>query len=224
VTDYLYRYYDPVTGRWPSRDPIEEEGGINLYGFAGNDGVNKLDYLGMISINHRARVPEFSELGEECHVPSSELVDLSIRGSFDRGTVTYNPRTSLPVTFWIQSQRIEGLHIGPQWAWESCLRDPSAQPYPDPNGEGDFPWGHNVSPLKFSAVRTQVVELHFHFLSCECKIDPATFSSTGKRIWVKHRYKSTATVNAESSYFFGRFNWWITYSNPSFKRIHTPEF
>jgi hypothetical protein len=31
VTDYTYRYYDPVTGRWPSRDPIEEEGGINMY-------------------------------------------------------------------------------------------------------------------------------------------------------------------------------------------------
>ena len=26
-----YRYYDPMTGRWPSRDPIEEDGGVNLY-------------------------------------------------------------------------------------------------------------------------------------------------------------------------------------------------
>jgi RHS repeat-associated protein len=43
---YGYRYYDPVTGRWPSRDPIEEEGGINLYGFVGNDGVNWVDILG----------------------------------------------------------------------------------------------------------------------------------------------------------------------------------
>lgn len=43
---YGFRYYDPVTGRWPSRDPIEEEGGVNLYGFVGNDGVNRLDYLG----------------------------------------------------------------------------------------------------------------------------------------------------------------------------------
>jgi hypothetical protein len=25
VPDYGYRYYDPATGRWPSRDPIEEE-------------------------------------------------------------------------------------------------------------------------------------------------------------------------------------------------------
>jgi RHS repeat-associated protein len=44
---YGYRYYDPVTGRWPSRDPIGEEGGINLYAFVGNDGVNKIDVLGM---------------------------------------------------------------------------------------------------------------------------------------------------------------------------------
>jgi uncharacterized protein RhaS with RHS repeats len=43
---YTYRYYDPVTGHWPSRDPIEEDGGVNLYGFVGNDGVNWVDYLG----------------------------------------------------------------------------------------------------------------------------------------------------------------------------------
>src|SRR5690606_11439989 len=30
---YGFRYYDPETGRWPNRDPIEEEGGYNLYGF-----------------------------------------------------------------------------------------------------------------------------------------------------------------------------------------------
>ncbi len=44
---YGYRFYDPVTGRWPSRDPIEEEGGINLYGFVGNHGINNYDILGM---------------------------------------------------------------------------------------------------------------------------------------------------------------------------------
>jgi RHS repeat-associated protein len=46
VADYGYRYYDPLTGRWPSRDPIEEEGGMNLYGFVGNDGVSRWDLLG----------------------------------------------------------------------------------------------------------------------------------------------------------------------------------
>jgi RHS repeat-associated protein len=47
VTVYGYRYFDPVTGRWPSRDPIGEEGGINLYGFVGNNGGNWWDYLGL---------------------------------------------------------------------------------------------------------------------------------------------------------------------------------
>ena len=45
---YGYRYYDPVTGRWPSRDPIEEVGGLNLYGFVGNDGVDRWDLLGRL--------------------------------------------------------------------------------------------------------------------------------------------------------------------------------
>jgi RHS repeat-associated protein len=33
---YGYRYYDPSAGRWVNRDPIEEEGGSNLYGFVQN--------------------------------------------------------------------------------------------------------------------------------------------------------------------------------------------
>ena len=43
---YGYSYYDPVTGRWPSRDPIEEEGGTNIYCFVKNDGLNDWDKLG----------------------------------------------------------------------------------------------------------------------------------------------------------------------------------
>jgi len=45
---YCYRYYDPVTGRWPSRDPIGERGGINLYGMILNDMLNNVDSLGLI--------------------------------------------------------------------------------------------------------------------------------------------------------------------------------
>jgi uncharacterized protein RhaS with RHS repeats len=47
VADYGYRYYDPLTGRWPSRDPIEEEGGVNLYGFVGNSPNQWIDMLGL---------------------------------------------------------------------------------------------------------------------------------------------------------------------------------
>lgn len=43
-------YYDPVHGRWLSRDPIEEEGGRNLYEFGQNDPINKVDPNGKIAI------------------------------------------------------------------------------------------------------------------------------------------------------------------------------
>ena len=44
---YGYRYYDPVTGRWPSRDPIGEMGGVNFYTFIVNNPVRYFDYLGL---------------------------------------------------------------------------------------------------------------------------------------------------------------------------------
>ena len=44
---YGYRYYDPKTGRWLSRDPIGERGGLNVYGFVGNGVVGKWDARGL---------------------------------------------------------------------------------------------------------------------------------------------------------------------------------
>jgi len=44
---YGYRYYNASTGRWPNRDPIQERGGINLFGFNGNDGINRNDATGL---------------------------------------------------------------------------------------------------------------------------------------------------------------------------------
>lgn len=45
---YGYRHYDPVTGRWPSRDPIGERGGVNLYGFTGNNSISRIELLGLL--------------------------------------------------------------------------------------------------------------------------------------------------------------------------------
>jgi len=43
---YGYRFYSPVLMRWLNRDPIEEQGGLNLYGFCGNSSVYKIDLNG----------------------------------------------------------------------------------------------------------------------------------------------------------------------------------
>ena len=44
---YGYRYYNVSTGRWPTRDPAGENGGLNMYGFLGANPVTRLDYLGL---------------------------------------------------------------------------------------------------------------------------------------------------------------------------------
>jgi RHS repeat-associated core domain len=58
---YGHRYYVPILGRFLNRDPIEEEGGINLYGFCGNDGVNYYDYLGLDSQSDNKSFAEEAE-------------------------------------------------------------------------------------------------------------------------------------------------------------------
>jgi len=52
VVYYGHRYYSPSLGRFINRDPIEEQGGINLYSFVGNDPVNRWDLLGMVANTH----------------------------------------------------------------------------------------------------------------------------------------------------------------------------
>jgi RHS repeat-associated protein len=43
---YGYRFYHPILMRWLNRDPIEENGGMNLYGFCGNTNIG-YDRLGL---------------------------------------------------------------------------------------------------------------------------------------------------------------------------------
>jgi RHS repeat-associated protein len=40
---YGYRYYNPSTGRWANRDPLEENGGRNLYTFVFNQPLTYID-------------------------------------------------------------------------------------------------------------------------------------------------------------------------------------
>jgi RHS repeat-associated protein len=43
LMNYGYRYYSPLLGRWISRDPTEEDSGVNLYAFILNGVPNSFD-------------------------------------------------------------------------------------------------------------------------------------------------------------------------------------
>jgi RHS repeat-associated protein len=76
LTYFGYRFYDPTTMRWLNRDPIGERGGLNLYGFVGNDPIRKIDPLGLSSIMGSGKV----------------CVDKSCKG-VDLSALTYIPET-----------------------------------------------------------------------------------------------------------------------------------
>ncbi len=56
---YNYRHYEPVMGRWMSRDPIEEVGGLNVYVFCDND-ISAFDFIGFNGIS--------DDLGAFCQI------------------------------------------------------------------------------------------------------------------------------------------------------------
>jgi RHS repeat-associated protein len=82
---YNYRHYNPLDGRWTSRDPIEEEGGINLMCFCHNAmtsiadslGCGLLDYLPFIS-TVRNIIDSF--IG---HIPGESPTDYSVASPKD---------------------------------------------------------------------------------------------------------------------------------------------
>ncbi len=49
---YGYRYYLPGIGRWPSRDPIWERGGRNVYAMCSNRSISLVDRLGLDAPGH----------------------------------------------------------------------------------------------------------------------------------------------------------------------------
>lgn len=46
---YTYRDYESVSGRWIARDPLMEIGGMNLYAFASNSPLSRIDIIGLQS-------------------------------------------------------------------------------------------------------------------------------------------------------------------------------
>jgi len=96
VTHYGYRYYDPVTGRWPSRDPLHEVGSQSTfrlantrrfpsdwdlglsYVFVRNSPLKNIDYLGMatVVIPGVGTIPSTVDIEDPNNIPWSLKVRL----------------------------------------------------------------------------------------------------------------------------------------------------
>jgi RHS repeat-associated protein len=226
---YGYRWYDPMTGRWPSRDPIEEEGGLNLYGFVGNDGVNALDLLGLYSLfSSRTNIlgdgtpnpqpwPDLEFEGMECHEQPAKLKKLNLEVIMPDANTGWT--SHVPVELWVDWE-IEGVYIGPRWTYGTCFRY-APQPFADypmwnnpiHPGVWEKPAGHipgcDDGNCKFNACDPQLTQLVFHFLSCECEIDSASFEYTGRKIWTRKVYVDEVTINGDQA-ITGAWSWRIT--------------
>ena len=75
------RFYNPEVGRWLSRDPIRELGGVNLYNYAHNSAYNYIDALGLEIIatskkdelSHHIDVRFRIQLTKSCECPDADL-------------------------------------------------------------------------------------------------------------------------------------------------------
>ena len=60
---YIYKTMSGRSG-WPSRDPIGERGGVNLYGFVGNNPITGIDLFGLYDVDKKARIVKV----EKCEI------------------------------------------------------------------------------------------------------------------------------------------------------------
>lgn len=65
---YGHRYHSPTVGSWESRDPIEDEGGTNLYGFLANNPIKDAIGLRIITLEFNAFIPGDTAL-PDCDTP-----------------------------------------------------------------------------------------------------------------------------------------------------------
>jgi RHS repeat-associated protein len=95
---YFYRFYDPNMQRWLNRDPLGEEGGINLCGFVENNPISHVDSAGLCNISIRCGPYAISgvTLGNHCGVVAPNGVEYGIGGAGTSGGII-GPEKTPPV-------------------------------------------------------------------------------------------------------------------------------
>ena len=73
---YGKRYYSTLTGRWINRDPIGEQGGLNIYGFVNNNPISNIDPDGQMVL----LLPTSTQLRDWVGSSEDECCDSSLDG------------------------------------------------------------------------------------------------------------------------------------------------
>ena len=89
---YEYRAYSPRLGKWANRDPIEEAGGENLYGFGYNNPMYYVDALGLADLKYSSEGKAYVD----AHRPHFYYIDRIVDESGKR---------SSPVSYFFQMVR-----------------------------------------------------------------------------------------------------------------------
>jgi RHS repeat-associated protein len=87
---YGYRYYHTLLGRWLNRDPIGEEGGLNLQGMVGNDPLSMVDAFGLTAIS----APE-GLIGSKALVEALAAMEASLAAAMAK-VAALNPGAVVP--------------------------------------------------------------------------------------------------------------------------------
>ena len=83
---YGFRYYTTSTARWIGRDPIEEAGGLNLYGFVNNDPLDGVDVAGQLS-HKTVPLKDYWDEWKKCHPGLTQSQYDNVKKTLDRGCV-----------------------------------------------------------------------------------------------------------------------------------------
>jgi RHS repeat-associated protein len=170
---YGYRFYDPNLQRWINRDPIEERGGINLYGFVVNYPIGGIDPFGLAQICVNANCAGIDLSGfsyvaeEEPRAPSQPppkpvLRQLPKPGECVEADAVYEPgkatktgncgggsidcSSGKPVFKYVPCVPFDIKHDGCEWPYTSPQKDP-------PHGRKNFP-SPDLPPYKNTPTTT----------------------------------------------------------------------
>jgi hypothetical protein len=81
-------WYDPSTGRWASRDPIQEQGGLNLYNFTDNNPINSIDKYGLLTWGQVEAAKNHLDTGAPCCCNEQLNLKFDITGTAAGDTAT----------------------------------------------------------------------------------------------------------------------------------------